>query len=916
MPVMVDPKTGEVFNNVPDAELSRATDQFGLVSADHYAMLQKYGGLAEQASAAAKVAADTATFGLAGQTTGAEDRQQVAAFKEQSPTLHALSQMAGAAVPGALGGAAGSAVMSGLGMSARAAQIGGVVAEEVAQSGALEAQNAVEESRSIELGNVLMGLPMAVGVSAAGRLARGGARRLTGAAEGGALDMASAEGNALAQGRQTSAARRSVGAAGAGPDVRPPLTEAEIRTMANNRPQVHAEVERLGGDAIEDVAGGMAPAFDEVHNISLKRADVVGRMQDANPELMAEFADTHLEGMNALADKFEAAGQKSAARQIRDHIGEIQSASVGQQLRGSLALSTEEEVADLAIAADRGKRTLDRLRTKYGLLGRKDIQAEGLVGDIDEVVNPMRADLEDANTRGQHWAEKQTTENKLWSGDEGLIRSGSIWQHEFMEKLPGAAGRMRRGLHEVPVFKTRGDIVEHATKMKPRDFELAMNAWGKWIDNAEAMSLLKTDLGVQSVATTPVMRLQQGLNDMRTTIEELKAVREVETRGANVIKKAEARAGAQAVGEAAFDFVESLPGPGHAVRLADRAAEAATGKSLKDRLFTPKVEAPIPEISREAAGTAVRDRQATRGGLSDRARPRGPQGGPGIVAGLESAANRVAPAVGGVSQALRSAQAIGRSATPVTDSLAEISDHSRAIQERAALGLVSKESRAQKLPPIATRFKEGAPDLGTAFQNKIDDLRRADADPTAFVNGMTDTFGNIAHGGHENLFERTVARVQIGTQYLLANVPPSVGISMVRPDGIAPDTLAVMKFAAMYDAVFSPGNVVYDVGTGDATPTQIRALREVHPDIYGSLRAEVLKQVAQAGQNIPFETLRGLDNLFDLPGVAGPSFGPSMTKTMQTAWNNKSTPQKSLGGDSVIAPPQATGKLAGLSAVT
>ncbi len=207
MPVMVDPKTGEVFNNVPDAELSRATDQFGLVSADHYAMLQKYGGLAEQASAAAKVAADTATFGLAGQTTGAEDRQQVAAFKEQSPTLHALSQMAGAAVPGALGGAAGSAVMSGLGMSARAAQIGGVVAEEVAQSGALEAQNAVEESRSIELGNVLMGLPMAVGVSAAGRLARGGARRLTGAAEGGALDMASAEGNALAQGRQTSAAR-------------------------------------------------------------------------------------------------------------------------------------------------------------------------------------------------------------------------------------------------------------------------------------------------------------------------------------------------------------------------------------------------------------------------------------------------------------------------------------------------------------------------------------------------------------------------------------------------------------------------------------------------------------------------------------------------------------------------------------
>ena len=141
---------------------------------------------------------------------------------------------------------------------------------------------------------------------------------------------------------------------------------------------------------------------------------------------------------------------------------------------------------------------------------------------------------------------------------------------------------------------------------------------------------------------------------------------------------------------------------------------------------------------------------------------------------------------------------------------------------------------------------------------------------------------------------------------------------MVRPDGIPPDSLAIMKWASMYNAVFSPGDVVYDVATGDATPTQIKALREVHPDVYGGLRANVLKQVAQVGQKIPFETLRTLDVLFDLPGAAGLSFDSGMQATMAQAYAQASSknPKQSLGGESVIAPSSATKSLAGLAAIT
>lgn len=783
-----------------------------------------------------------------------------------------------------------------MGAGARAAQFGALAAEEVAQAGAIEVQHAREEDRGIELGNVVMGLPLALGVSAAGRLARGAARRVRGLPDGapaaGVLDMADNEGNALAQGRRTSEARRSVGAAGAGPDKRAPLTEQEVRTYARGREEIHSQVERFGGDAIEDAAAGTAPAFDEVHNIGLKKSDLAGRMDDADPELMAEFADQHTTALQSLADELDAKGQKSAARQIRQHVDEM--------------ITNLDSPEDLNISFDRGKRTLDRLRTRYGAAARKDIQAEGIVDAIDDAVNPLRAGMEDASVWGKFAAEKQAGENALWSGEDGIIRSGAVWQNEFLEKLPGAAGRMRKGLQEVPVFKVRGDVVEHAVKMKPRDFELTMNAMNSWIDKVEQMSLLKTELGAASVGNTPVMRLQQGLNDMRTLRDELYTLREVEQRGADVIKKEAARAASQSLGELAFDAAESVV-PG--VKVADSAAEKLTGKSIRDRLFEPAIKAPKPELTREAAGAAIRDRRAPLGKPSDRSRPRAPAGAG--VAPVGSLASQLATLGQGAQAAGRVGQGIAAvERAPVTDSLAEISDHSRTIQERAALGLVSKESRPPKLPPLTTRFKEGAPSLDAAFQNKADDLRKANEDPQAFVDGMVDTFGQLAQGGHEELYTQVVARVQIGTQYLLANMPPSVGISMVRPDGIPPDTIAVMKFAAMWSGVFSPGDVIYDVATGDATPTQIKALREVHPDIYGSLRAEVLKQVAQAGQKIPFETLRTLDNLFDLPGVAGPAFGPSMTATMATAYAQpgSKSPKQSLGGESVIAPPSANQK--------
>jgi hypothetical protein len=241
-------------------------------------------------------------------------------------------------------------------------------------------------------------------------------------------------------------------------------------------------------------------------------------------------------------------------------------------------------------------------------------------------------------------------------------------------------------------------------------------------------------------------------------------------------------------------------------------------------------------------------------------------------------------------------------APAITNALADISDDNRTLRERAAGGLVVKATRPRPLPSTLERFKEGSSSLGAAYAVKLDDLQQALSDPHALVNGIAHAYGAVADE-HEDLYFELVQRTAAAAHYTLANAPPSVGISAVNPDGITPDTIALAQFAQTWSGAMNPGDVIYDVGTGSATPTQIKALREVHPDIYDSLRTDILKQVDRA--TMPFETLRQLDVLFDLPGASGPAFSADMTKTMQQVWNQPAAGKKSAASGAT-APASAT----------
>ncbi len=915
-----DPATGQIqLWRKPSAERVK---QLGLVHAtpaelERRAEYLKNTTASAQATTAAKLAANVATFGLAG-FNDPESLQQVRDFKTQSPTLHTLTELAGATAPmiasGGIAGAAGGA----LGLSARATTIGTLVAEELANAGSLERQHATEENRGIDAMNVIQGLPLAFGLSAASRLARGASRvaaepleGLAGSAARGAAEGVEAEAgeaaNAISRGRATSRARRSVGAAGE--DLgSAPLTEGQVKNYVDNFDDIHREAERVGGDAIEDALGGPAPTFDEVHSLKNKAADLDGKMTDAHWGRVQKEAVKAESNMNEIAAYLESKGQKQAATRARAYAAEVASET-------EKALTVGDAVHS-ARAVDRAKQLTDKLVSKYG--ASRDIIGEDIAEFVNERANRMRAQLEKKSIYGQAWSDYQRETNKLWAGNDGIIQSGRVWQAELLER--SAMGRVRKGAEEFPVFQVRGDVVQHALGMTDREFKRTMSALDTWADKVEKMTLTKAELGANTMGHTPVMRLQQSVDDLRSFQAEVTRLREARYRGADQLARKAASATAHGTAEAMFEAAKHIPGVGHTLHTADYAAKKLTGKSIGERIFQPHIKPARAELTREGARASVLKRQGRSverpyAPPSGEAIPApGPQGrspAVGTPAGSASvevgrAGQRGSAQVGAMAAAAGVGLGAVAAAPAITDALAQLSDDNKAIRERAATGLVVKATRPSKLPPQISRFKEGASSLAAAYAIKIDDLQQALADPHALVNGIAEAYGPVADH-HEELYSELVQRTAMAANYVVANAPPSVGISIVNPDGVAPDTLALASFAQTWSGAMNPGDVVYDIGTGDATPTQIKALREVHPDIYDAIRTDVLKQVDRA--TMPFESLRQLDVLFDLPGIAGPAFSPDMTKTMQQVWKQPATPSKSAASGAQ-APNSATAQFA------
>lgn len=178
------------------------------------------------------------------------------------------------------------------------------------------------------------------------------------------------------------------------------------------------------------------------------------------------------------------------------------------------------------------------------------------------------------------------------------------------------------------------------------------------------------------------------------------------------------------------------------------------------------------------------------------------------------------------------------------------------------------------------RFRGDYPDLQTAFEARRKTLDAVMANPLALHQTIGAHLGPLSKA-NPDAYGQIAARLQAAVQYLHENLPAQMSANMVRPNGIPMSRATARDFAQKYNSALNPASVFEDVKNGTATPTQMRTLQTVHPDLYDSLRLELVRQVSQNPGAMSAQRKLRMDILFGGDGLAGRAYSWPMAKAIQ-----------------------------------
>lgn len=790
---------------------------------------EQYGTAGQQALALGELAADAATFGIA-KSDSPEAQARRRQLRRESPVLATGAEIAGSLLPGVAAGGLG-----GLALGARAATTAGRVglglASDFASGLSLEAEQADEQGRRVDVGNVAM---WTLGGALPEGAIRAAARSLSKARP--------FRNNVVPSALTTAADMRSGKAFG---QTERELSETEIRKLVENWDESVNATRSLAHDA----GNSFQDSFDAAHAIYLKPEDIRGRVVE-NVKAQQRFFEGTTERAATLVDNLEKRGYAKTAGAIRQHLEDLNSAA---------------DSADLFISGDQLKRTVQRFRKKAASGAAKSgtDPFHELVAEFDAVEKPLRRDLEDAKVWGKDVAAKQAEENALWSGKDGFIHNAAEFNRAFLR--PEAAGADYDGIQHWLWDDDKFKAFLAKDAISQRD---VLRAGDKMLDAAESMIKVKERLGIRP---EDMIQLKQDLADMRAVVSQARELTQARTRGAALLKRAEERAGQpsltrQVAGSVIAGGVGSAVGGvigGPVGALAGAATGASVARRLDDFFAPLRPEGFSPMLSREQAREALERR------FSDLA-PAQPS------AAKAGAANEFSALGVPRKTAELTAQAMNG------QDLQELSEHGRGYLRRQAELFVSGGPRQAALKPAPERFQGEFHSLRDAYLSKVELLKDFARDPSILSDHLADSFGAIPET-HPALFSQLVVRASQGVAYLAQNIPPGVRVSLKDPAGKLPSLDAMRDFARKWEAVWNPANVFRDIATGRATPQQLRAVQAVHPDLFAEFQIRALTAMSNRATPPGYETQRYIDQVMQLDGAYNEAMSKSVARNVRSS---------------------------------
>lgn len=177
-------------------------------------------------------------------------------------------------------------------------------------------------------------------------------------------------------------------------------------------------------------------------------------------------------------------------------------------------------------------------------------------------------------------------------------------------------------------------------------------------------------------------------------------------------------------------------------------------------------------------------------------------------------------------------------------------------------------ARAATVMTALDRFKGESPDARSAFESRKQMLTDVVASPQIAGQAMASALSGLAKANPSN-YVALARRMTECLQYVSQNLPTTVGISLAHPTGIPITDSELRDVADLWNTAFDPSTALEAVARRDASPVQMKTLRDLHPDIYRDLQQAIIAQAPSTFAQLDSQTKISIDIMFGSDGTGG-----------------------------------------------
>jgi hypothetical protein len=872
----VHPETGERFDNVPDAEVERATKEFGLVPLEQYErqqaetskpFVQRAGEAIEAAGnvplRALEAAADLLPRGgmadanrrLAGETWSPSD-ERARELAEEHPIASAAGQLISETPVALIGGIPGAAL-----------RIGQTAIQGSAEESFVEGTGYTPQVRDA--------------------LFFGGLQLV--------FEAASPTARALRLSMEASTKRI-----------------ADIRARTRAQMAIEESVER-GKSKLDDVFSDPNP-LTRADSLA-ENADDVAAMLGAQAELNAKYLTR--ETRKFLDNYFGKSGKVSAeaadyARDLkREWADEVQLIATDDPSPVVRAWADEQLAAVRSLPDD--PRSVHRAMVEAQLdspLGK--VGAE----DVEEALDASIRDLLSGTTEGAELLQRYDD-----LAAKGLTGRAMQTLREFSDVASDRAGAVKEWLEQPQNREALRDAIDA-------------------IDGASGLASAVPGATKTLRAATGAARTLLDHYDELTEAIAGKGIREAATAGAKAVAKSRAdrvlaKYGPQ-IGAGLGGMVMGLPGAAiggaagavvaraaergpvaaKALDYARRAARTRMGYLVTDEAAMTAADVVAAQAGRIAgtvAGKVVGDTIGAASGIPGLGFVGGAVGG-AVLHGtsylgsryLEEPLKKLARfATREREQTARQLVTPGSARRSFRDMWNDEVDRYGEHLEKVALGEIETRSPFRGLAANAALrvFYSGGDDHRSAWAASRDVVLQSDDE---LLKSLGDQFSDIADE-YPDLFEQIVQQAMTTRDFLQSKLPAASASSLMNPDGIPPDRHTVRRWALYYTTALAPTTALEDLRNGRGRLEQVETLRALYPQLYTELRNDVVMEIAKGARPTVAQRAR-LNLLFELGPELDPLFSPSLAMMVERAAAARAQQQGGGGTPAARVPGAGSGK--------